>query len=48
LVDVALSHTSYQLPVQIAPAVPAGLAVVPVGLPELPWDGRPVWRRLLK
>jgi NADH-quinone oxidoreductase subunit G len=48
LVDVALSHTSYQLPVQIAPAVPPGLAVVPMGLPDLPWDGRPVWRKLLK
>jgi NADH-quinone oxidoreductase subunit G len=48
LVDVVLSDTSYHLPVKSAPEVPAGLAVVPVGLPGLPWDGQPVWRKLLR
>jgi len=45
---VALSSTSHPLPVKIAPTVPPGLAVVPMGLPGLSWDGRPVWKKLLR
>jgi NADH-quinone oxidoreductase subunit G len=48
LVDVALSTTSHYLPVRIAPAVPPGLAVVPMGLPGIQWNGRPVWKKLLR
>jgi NADH-quinone oxidoreductase subunit G len=48
LVDVVLSGASYCLPVRVAPEVPPGLAVVPVGLPDVPWDGQPVWRELLR
>jgi NADH-quinone oxidoreductase subunit G len=48
LVDVALSGASYYLPVKVAPEVPSGLAVVPVGLPGVSWDGQPVWRKLLR
>jgi NADH-quinone oxidoreductase subunit G len=48
LVDVALSTTSHYLPVRIAPAVPLGLAVVPMGLPGIQWNGRPVWKKLLR
>ncbi len=48
LVDVALSGTSFYLPVKVMPEVPAGLAVVPVGLPGVFWDGQPVWRKLLR
>jgi NADH-quinone oxidoreductase subunit G len=47
LVNVTLSGTSYSLAVRVAPEVPPGLAVVPMGLPDLPWDGQPVWRKLL-
>jgi NADH-quinone oxidoreductase subunit G len=47
LVDVVLSGTSYYLPVRVAAEVPPGLAVVPVGLPDLPWDGQAMWRKLL-
>jgi NADH-quinone oxidoreductase subunit G len=48
LVDVALSAKSHYLPVRIAPAVPPGLAVVPMGLPGIQWNGRPVWKKLLR
>jgi NADH-quinone oxidoreductase subunit G len=48
LVDVALSTTSHYLPVRIAPAVPPGLAVVPMGLPGLQWNGQPTWKKLLR
>ncbi len=48
LVDVALSTTSYYLPVKIAPSIPSGVAVVPAGLPGVSWNGQPVWKRLLK
>jgi NADH-quinone oxidoreductase subunit G len=48
LVDVALSITSHYLPVRITPTVPPGLAVVPMGLPGVSWNGQPVWRKLLK
>jgi len=48
LVDVALSHTSHYLPVKIVPSVPPGLAVVPMGLPGVQWNGRPVWKKLLR
>ncbi|MCL5281202.1 MAG: NADH-quinone oxidoreductase subunit NuoG [Planctomycetes bacterium] len=48
LVDVALSTTSHYLPVRIAPAVPPGLAVVPMGLPGIQWNGQPVWKKLLR
>jgi NADH-quinone oxidoreductase subunit G len=48
LVEVAFSRVSYHLPVKLAPAVPAGLAAVPMGLPGIRWNGLPVWKRLLK
>ncbi len=48
LVEVALATTSHYLPVKVAPTVPPGLAVVPMGLPGLSWDGRPVWKKLLR
>ena len=48
LVDVALSSTSHYLPVTIAPTIPPGLAVVPMGLPPVQWNGQPVWKKLLK
>jgi len=48
LVEVAFSRVSYQLPVKLAPAVPAGLAVVPMGLPGIRWNGLPVWQRIVR
>jgi len=45
---VALSSTSHYLPVAIAPTVPPGLAVVPMGLPPVQWNGQPVWKKLCK
>lgn len=47
-VEVAFSNTSYYLTVKINPSVPRGLAVVPMGLDGLQWDGIPVWRKLLR
>jgi NADH-quinone oxidoreductase subunit G len=48
LVEVAFSHISHHLPVRLAPGVPRGLAVVPMGLPGVEWNGLPVWKRLLR
>jgi NADH-quinone oxidoreductase subunit G len=48
LVDVALSTTSHYLPVRIVPTVPPGLAVVPMGLPGISWNGQPVWKKLCR
>jgi NADH-quinone oxidoreductase subunit G len=46
-VEVAFSNISYYLPVKVNPSVPKGLALVPMGLDGLQWDGIPVWRRLV-
>lgn len=48
LVEVAFSNISHHLPVKIAPAVPRGMAVVPMGLPGIQWNGVPVWQKLLR
>jgi NADH-quinone oxidoreductase subunit G len=48
LVTLDLSGKSYDLPVRLAATVPAGLAVVPMGLPGISWDGQPVWKKLLR
>ena len=48
LVEVAFSNISHHLPVKIAPAVPHGMAVVPMGLPGIQWNGVPVWQKLLR
>jgi len=48
LVEVVFSNISHHLPVKIAPVVPRGLAVVPMGLPGIQWNGAPVWQRLLR
>jgi NADH-quinone oxidoreductase subunit G len=45
-VEISFSGVSYHLPVRLDPAVPAGLAVVPMGLPGIQWDGMPVWKKL--
>jgi len=48
LVEVAFSHVSHHLPVRISPTVPQGMAVVPMGLPGIQWNGLPVWQRVLR
>lgn len=48
LVEVVLSGISHHLPVKISPAVPRGMAVVPMGLPGIQWNGVPAWMRLLR
>jgi NADH-quinone oxidoreductase subunit G len=48
LVEVAFSHISHHLPARLAPGVPPGLAVVPMGLPGIEWNGLPVWKKLLR
>ncbi len=45
-VEVAFSNISYYLPVKVNPSVPKGLALVPMGIEGLQWDGIPVWRKL--
>ena len=40
-VEIAFSDVSYYLPVKINPSVPKGLAMVPMGLEGLHWDGIP-------
>ncbi len=48
LVEVVFSDISHHLPVRIVPAVPRGMAVVPMGLPGIQWNGVPVWQKLLR
>jgi NADH-quinone oxidoreductase subunit G len=48
LVEVTFSHISHHLPARLAPGVPPGLAVVPMGLPGIEWNGLPVWKKLLR
>lgn len=48
LVEVVFSGISHHLPVKISPAVPHGMAVVPMGLPGIQWSGVPVWMKLLR
>lgn len=43
LMEIAFSKISYHLPVRLLPAIPSGLAVVPVGLAGLQWNGLPFW-----
>jgi NADH-quinone oxidoreductase subunit G len=45
-IEVVLSGVSHLLPVKIAPSVPRGLAVVPMGLAGMTWDGLPVLQKL--
>jgi NADH-quinone oxidoreductase subunit G len=47
LVEVVFSNISHHLPVKMSPAVPRGMAVVPMGLPGIQWNGVPVWQKLL-
>jgi NADH-quinone oxidoreductase subunit G len=42
-VEVAFPNISYHLPLKIQPSVPKGLALVPMGLDGLQWDGLPFW-----
>ena len=42
-VEVAFSNISYYLPVKVNPFVPKGLALMPMGLEGLQWDGLPFW-----
>jgi NADH-quinone oxidoreductase subunit G len=48
LVEVVFSQISHHLPVRLTPGIPPGLAVVPMGLPGVQWNGLPVWKRLLR
>jgi NADH-quinone oxidoreductase subunit G len=43
LMEIAFSQVSHHLPVKFLPTVPAGLAIVPMGLAGLPWNGLPFW-----
>ena len=42
-VEVAFPNISYHLPVKVLPSVPKGLALIPMGLDGLQWDGLPFW-----
>jgi NADH-quinone oxidoreductase subunit G len=42
-IEVAFSNISYYLPIKVNPTVPEGLALVPMGLDGLQWDGLPFW-----
>jgi NADH-quinone oxidoreductase subunit G len=42
-VEVAFPNISYHLPIKAQPSVPKGLALVPMGLDGLQWDGLPFW-----
>ena len=46
--EIAFSNISYHLPVVANPSVPEGLALVPMGLDGLQWDGLPVWKKLAR
>lgn len=48
LVEVDFSNISHYLPVKVTPSVPHGMAVVPMGLPGIQWNGQPVWKKLLR
>ena len=45
-VEVVFSNISHYLPVKVNPSVPKGLAMVPMGLDGLQWDGLPFWFKL--
>src|SRR6185437_4096432 len=47
-IDVTLDGTVRQLPLRIAPGLPAGVAGVPVGLAGMPAMTLPAWSRLVK
>ena len=47
-IEVAFSDVSYYLPVKLSPSVPKGLALVPMGVESVQWNGVPVWKRLMK
>ena len=42
-VEVAFPNISYHLPMKVQSSVPKGLALVPMGLDGLQWDGSPFW-----
>ena len=42
-VEVAFPNISYHLPVKVLPSVPKGLALIPMGLDGLQWNGLPFW-----
>ena len=46
--EIVFSNVSYYLPIKVDSSVPKGMALVPMGLDGLQWDGVPVWRKLLK
>ncbi|HEX2951588.1 MAG TPA: NADH-quinone oxidoreductase subunit NuoG [Armatimonadota bacterium] len=46
-VEVVVERQRYDLPVQLAPLVPTGIAAVPVGLPALRGLALPAWGRIL-
>jgi NADH-quinone oxidoreductase subunit G len=45
-VEVAFPNISYCLSVKVNPSVPKGLALVPMGLEGLQWDGLPFWLKM--
>jgi NADH-quinone oxidoreductase subunit G len=46
--EIVLSNLSYLLPVKTDSSVPRGMALIPAGLEEMPWDGVPVWVKINK
>ena len=48
VIAITLDGTAQQLPLKIAPALPAGVAGLPVGLEGMPAMTLPAWSRLVK
>jgi NADH-quinone oxidoreductase subunit G len=48
VIAITLDGTAQQLPLKIAPALPAGVAGLPVGLEGMPATTLPGWSRLVK
>jgi NADH-quinone oxidoreductase subunit G len=46
VLKVPLSGTFYDLPVRLTTGVAQGVALVPMGLSDLQWDGQPFWAML--
>ena len=47
VIDITLDGVTQRLPLKIAPALPAGVAGVPVGLEGMPAVTLPAWSRLV-
>ena len=45
-VELSLPAVAYALPVRLRPALPRGVAELPLGLPGLAWADLPAWGRL--